>query len=45
MFALIYALLFAAFVFLLHQKITHGPDEAHDEPAGKRDLPQLTGES
>jgi cytochrome bd ubiquinol oxidase subunit I len=27
MFGIIYALLFALFIFLLHQKISHGPDE------------------
>lgn len=34
MFGLVYALLFAVFVFLLNHKIQHGPDEADLAPAG-----------
>ena len=35
MFTLVYLLLFAAFVFLLNEKIQHGPDEADLQPMGK----------
>ncbi len=35
MFAVVYLLLFAVFVFLLNDKIQHGPDEADLEPTGK----------
>jgi cytochrome d ubiquinol oxidase subunit I len=35
MFAFIYALLFAVFIFLLNEKIQHGPDEADLTPSGK----------
>jgi len=35
MFAFIYLLLFAVFVFLLNEKIQHGPDEADLTPSGK----------
>jgi len=35
MFALVYLLLFAVFVFLLNDKIAHGPDDADLQPAGK----------
>jgi cytochrome d ubiquinol oxidase subunit I len=39
MFTLIYLLLFAVFVYLLNDKIQHGPDEADLEPHGKLALP------
>ena len=35
MFTLVYLLLFAAFIFLLNDKIKHGPDEIALHPAGK----------
>jgi cytochrome d ubiquinol oxidase subunit I len=35
MFLAVYLLLFAAFVFLLNEKIRHGPDEADLTPTGK----------
>jgi cytochrome d ubiquinol oxidase subunit I len=35
MFTLIYALLFAVFIFLLNEKIQHGPDDADLIPSGK----------
>ena len=35
MFTAVYLLLFAAFVFLLNEKIRHGPDEADLTPTGK----------
>jgi cytochrome d ubiquinol oxidase subunit I len=35
MFTLVYLLLFAVFVFLLNDKIQHGPDAADLQPAGK----------
>src|SRR5258707_6434480 len=35
MFTLIYALLFAVFIFLLNEKIQHGPDDADLFPSGK----------
>lgn len=39
MFTLIYLLLFAVFVYLLNDKIKHGPDDADLEPHGKLALP------
>ena len=39
MFTLIYFLLFAVFIYLLNEKIQHGPDEADLIPAGKLALP------
>jgi cytochrome d ubiquinol oxidase subunit I len=39
LFTLIYILLFAVFVYLLNDKIQHGPDEADLVPAGKLALP------
>ena len=39
MFTLIYLLLFAVFVYLLNDKIKHGPDDADLEPHGKMALP------
>ena len=35
LFAFIYALLFVLFVYLLNDKIQHGPDEADLTPTGK----------
>jgi cytochrome d ubiquinol oxidase subunit I len=35
MFTLVYLLLFAVFVFLLNEKIRHGPDDGDLQPAGK----------
>ena len=35
MFTLVYLLLFAVFVFLLNDKIRHGPDDGDLQPAGK----------
>ncbi len=35
MFGLVYLLLFAVFVFLLNEKIRHGPDDSDLQPAGK----------
>lgn len=40
MFALLYALLFAVFVYLLNDKIQHGPDAADLVPTGKLALPE-----
>jgi len=39
MFTLIYFLLFAVFIYLLNEKIQHGPDDADLVPAGKLALP------
>lgn len=39
LFTLIYALLFAVFVYLLNDKIQHGPDSADLIPSGKLALP------
>ena len=44
MFMSIYALLFAVFVFLLNEKIKHGPDEADLVPTGKLGTGLATGE-
>ena len=35
MFTLVYLLLFAAFIFLLNEKIKHGPDDSDLTPTGK----------
>ena len=40
MFTLIYFLLFAVFIYLLNDKIQHGPDDADLTPAGKLALPE-----
>lgn len=40
LFTLIYVLLFAVFVYLLNDKIQHGPDEADLTPAGKLAQPE-----
>lgn len=42
LFAVIYVLLFAVFIYLLHQKIVHGPEEPTDTPPTRRSIPQLT---
>ena len=39
MFTLIYFLLFAVFIYLLNEKIQHGPDDADLTPTGKLGLP------
>jgi cytochrome d ubiquinol oxidase subunit I len=44
MFVAIYALLFAVFVFLLNEKIRHGPDETDLLPTGKLGTGLATGE-
>ena len=44
MFMSTYALLFAVFVFLLNEKIKHGPDEADLVPTGKLGTGLATGE-
>jgi cytochrome d ubiquinol oxidase subunit I len=38
LFSLVYMLLFAVFIYLLNDKIQHGPDEADLEPSGKLGL-------
>ncbi|MFO1475657.1 MAG: cytochrome ubiquinol oxidase subunit I [Verrucomicrobiota bacterium] len=40
LFTIIYFLLFAVFVYLLNDKIQHGPDEADLKPTGKLALPR-----
>ncbi len=45
LFTLVYILLFAVFIYLLHQKIKHGPDEADMRPAGKWALPKPVAET
>ena len=40
LFTVIYLLLFAVFVYLLNDKIQHGPDEADLTPSGKLALPE-----
>jgi cytochrome d ubiquinol oxidase subunit I len=39
LFTLIYLLLFAVFVYLLNDKIQHGPDDTDLTPTGKLALP------
>ena len=39
LFSVVYLLLFAVFVYLLNDKIQHGPDEADLTPSGKLALP------
>jgi cytochrome d ubiquinol oxidase subunit I len=39
LFSAVYLLLFAVFVYLLNDKIQHGPDDADLVPAGKLALP------
>jgi cytochrome bd-type quinol oxidase subunit 1 len=40
MFTAIYALLFVLFIYLLNEKIQHGPDDADLTPTGKLALPK-----
>jgi cytochrome d ubiquinol oxidase subunit I len=40
LFTFIYFLLFAVFIYLLNDKIQHGPDDADLKPAGKLALPE-----
>jgi cytochrome d ubiquinol oxidase subunit I len=40
LFGAVYVLLFAVFVYLLNDKIQHGPDDADLIPAGKLALPE-----
>lgn len=40
LFTLVYILLFAVFIYLLNDKIQHGPDEADLVPSGKLALPE-----
>ena len=42
LFAVIYFLLFAVFIYLLNDKIQHGPDEEDLIPSGKLALPTKT---
>ena len=39
LFTFIYFLLFAVFIYLLNDKIQHGPDDADLKPSGKLALP------
>jgi len=41
LFSLVYVLLFAVFIYLLNDKIQHGPDAADLTPAGKLGMPQV----
>jgi cytochrome d ubiquinol oxidase subunit I len=43
LFAVIYTLLFAVFIYVLHEKIIHGPEESVGTPPTRRAIPQLTG--
>jgi cytochrome d ubiquinol oxidase subunit I len=40
LFSVVYLLLFAVFIYLLNDKIQHGPDDADLAPSGKLALPQ-----
>jgi cytochrome d ubiquinol oxidase subunit I len=40
LFTIIYVLLFAVFVYLLNDKIQHGPDDSDLTPSGKLALPE-----
>ena len=40
--SIIYLLLFAVFIYLLNDKIQHGPDDADLLPSGKLALPTQT---
>ena len=40
LFSAVYLLLFAVFVYLLNDKIQHGPDDADLVPSGKLALPE-----
>jgi len=42
LFGAVYILLFAVFVYLLNDKIQHGPDESDLIPSGKLALPERT---
>jgi cytochrome bd ubiquinol oxidase subunit I len=39
LFSAVYLLLFAVFIYLLNDKIQHGPDDADLAPSGKMALP------
>jgi cytochrome bd ubiquinol oxidase subunit I len=41
LFSAVYLLLFAVFIYLLNDKIQHGPDDADLTPSGKLALPEL----
>ena len=41
LFTFVYVLLFSVFIFLLDQKIKHGPDEDDLHPTGKMSIPEL----
>ena len=43
LFSLVYLLLFAVFLFLLNDKIQHGPDAADLVPSGTLALPSRRG--
>ncbi len=45
MFGVVYVLLFAVFVFLLNEKIQHGPDDSDLQPSGKLGLGFGAGKS
>jgi cytochrome d ubiquinol oxidase subunit I len=40
LFSAVYALLFAVFVYLMNDKIQHGPDDSDMVPAGKLAMPE-----
>jgi cytochrome d ubiquinol oxidase subunit I len=40
LFSLVYLLLFAVFLYLLNDKIQHGPDAADLMPSGKLAMPE-----
>jgi len=42
LFAIIHALLFAVFIYVLHQKIVHGPEEPLEMPPTRRAIPHFT---
>jgi cytochrome d ubiquinol oxidase subunit I len=39
LFSVVYLLLFAVFIYLLNDKIQHGPDDSDLAPSGKLALP------
>ena len=43
LFSAVYLLLFAVFIYLLNDKIQHGPDAADLTPSGKLALPRREG--
>ncbi len=45
LFTLVYMLLFAVFVYLLNDKIQHGPDDADLTPTGKLAIPKMGGKA